>query len=247
MQQSIINNTSDEVSALYALFSTTLNGMYVSAVNMVDPTSERARLALRLNANALAVRFRGLIKEKIDQAMLNVSTLVVSLPYSVSEDDQARMSTNLELVSEDISSLISNSMRRDIDTAIGSLREFALRVDMLQASRNIGRIGAIIHVRFGLNSSVKFTQTDRLGRRYVSEGYIRTAVRGVLVRTVVESHLFVLVKSGYDLAEVVNLGSKDHGLVFSITGTTPGYESYENIVHNVFHPNSNATVEVAVP
>ncbi len=94
----------------------------------------------------------------------------------------------------------------------------------------------------------EFTVQTASGRNYKADSLVRTEARQFGYRAWLESEMERIAESS-DLAEVryADPEHENHGLVFSISGKTQGYPSFEDISEPVFHYNSKATVAPHVP
>ncbi|MFM0095673.1 hypothetical protein PQQ87_08670 [Paraburkholderia nemoris] len=133
----------------------------------------------------------------------------------------------------------------DIDAIAGanmhSLRDRlagkgAMLADMLKGAS--GGIGQLLQRKL---EKPDFKAVDASGRKWDAKTLMRTMVRDYGYQSAIEHQLAGMTG---DLAVVTYADPEhaNHGLVFSITGKTPGYPSFGQIRSKIFHPNSTAQV-----
>lgn len=221
---------------------TTIAGHFARALDSHDPTTPKARSDFRTNlARASEIFMSGIATQLQAQTYEVRNGALDAQGVVLSDPDFASLNEYLNETVEDLCGALWACIYRDDLTAERELRKVALNVDLLQSTTGMSRIGAIIKTKFGRVSGMSFVQVDRLGRKRVSESYVRSLVRRHLVLTDVETRLFAMAKQGNDLAQVLHQDGTQ-AEVFSITGASRDCPSYEEIRDTVFHPNATATV-----
>lgn len=221
---------------------TTIAGHFARVLDSHDPTTPKARSDFRTNLARASEVFMSGIATQLEAHTYEVRNSALDAQESVlSDPDFASLNEYLSETVEALCGALWACIYRDDLTAERELRKVALNVDLLQSTTGMSRIGALIKTKFGRVSGMPFVQMDRLGRKRASESFVRSLVRHHLVLTDVETRLFAMAKQGSDLAQVMRQdGTKAE--IFSITGVSRNYPSYEEIRDTVFHPNATATV-----
>jgi hypothetical protein len=137
---------------------------------------------------------------------------------------------------------VRDALRLDEDSVFSTTRKIRLKASML-AQRGMGEPVAMTFAKQGALGAIAFKRMDRAGRQWSSDIYSRTVTRGMLVTAYVDNYLMSVLSNGQDLAKTTSDEGTD--LVFSITGTTPGYPSLEEIRDTYFHPNASRLVSHA--
>ena len=92
-------------------------------------------------------------------------------------------------------------------------------------------------------ASPEFVVTATSGRSYNAIPFVKTQARQFAYQSELHLQMDALSAQG-DLAQVQydDPDHPHHGLVFSISGTTPGYPSFEALSTSVFHFNATARI-----
>lgn len=233
------------IAGHYQLMLDAMSGHLARALDSSDPTTPQMKTRLHFEnmssinmlTNSTLAAFGILESVTRDFMMAGVSDAKASLNDS-----------SLQMLTEHVGEMLENVRTgmhacalRDAATVEHELRKVALQVELLQTATGINKVGALIKVKFGKLRGLDLVQKDRVGRKRKSADFVRSMVRWHLLSAYVEAFLFGVAKSGEDLVQVVYAGDR-RGRVFSITGGTPEYPSYADIVDE-FHPNSTASVE----
>jgi hypothetical protein len=130
---------------------------------------------------------------------------------------------------------------RDTSAVLRAWTRYALNVQLL--GRNPDAI-ARARAKQGVVGSVRFSITDRAGKRWDSTLLVHTQLRWLYLLLRNEALLFTLVKSGRDTAKA-SWGDDRPAITFSITGKNAKLPSYMTVREGIFHPNSTAMVTLA--
>lgn len=241
----IIDLIADDLTGQYRVALQAIVGLYAEVLNSPDPTIVRERRRFRAGLSSLNADFIERISPMIythTAAMRDMAVVELGLP----ESEEHRFSLDVHLVAgmDSLIDEIKAILLRDSATVERNLAKFAMQVELLAMGRQISRLAILRKEKEGLVGKVAFIQTDRSARRRASEAFFRIIVRQYLLLAFVESKLFMIAKNGRDLARVV-FHDGTNGETFSITGTTGGYRSWSEVSVEIFHPNSNATVQAA--
>ena len=238
MHQAKLDAISGQCAEQYRTLLTAIVGHFAKALDSTDPTSPKVRTQFRRSLEQLSRAFLAGMVEQVKahtRELRDDALKTASRPLS---DPELRdLDEHLQDALDDLQDALRACLARDCRAAEHELRKFAHMVNLTQSSSGMSRIGAIIKVKYGRVSDFSFSQADRIGRKRVSDAFVRALIRHHLVITCVETQMFAIAKLGFDLARV-----GDTNLIISITGTTPGYESYDDVRDDLFHPNSSATV-----
>lgn len=236
-----LDQIADQFAEQYRGLLTSIVGHFARALDSHDPTTPKARSDFRQSILRSSVAFLDGMVGQIEAHTIEVRNDALStVGHALSDPDLESLNEYLRDAMDDLYASLYACLHRDDTAAERELRNFAHKVNLTQAATGMSKIGALIKTKFGRVSGLNFVQVDRLGRKRASEGFVRSLVRHHLVQTHVECQMFSIAKSGNDLAQIV-IDNKP-GAVISITGTTAGYPSYEEIRDEIFHPNSTATV-----
>lgn len=233
----------DALSAQYAGQYRTLlaaiTGLFARVLDSADPTSPKARSEFKRSLDRLARNFLAGFSDQIEVHTVDVRDAALKTVGRPLRGPELRsLNEHLQSAQDDLKASLWACLTRDCRIVERELRNFAHSVDLIQSAGGVSRVGAIIRSKFGRVSRLSFNQVDRLGRKRASDAFVGTMIRHHLVLARVESQMFSIAKAGIDLVQVQ--GADDR--VVSITGTTPGYESYDEVRDILFHPNSSATV-----
>lgn len=224
-------------------FLSSIQGTLARALDEHDPTTPKVRRDFHATLERMAhVYIEGfalqlrIMTDEVKQGAL------IAAEADLSEPELAHLNEYVDETVADLCDTMRACVGRDDRAAEQELRKIALNVDLLQSSSGMSKVGALIKAKFGRVRNLAFVQPDRLGRKRASDGFVGVMVRKHLLMTDIETRLFVFAKRGSDLAQIV-YADGDKGLVFSITGGTPGYPIYEEIKDSEFHPMSSAFVK----
>jgi hypothetical protein len=101
-----------------------------------------------------------------------------------------------------------------------------------------------ILARAGKIEGLRFRQFDKMGRQWDSARAAITAIRLHLLRVEVESCLYTLKLSGFDVV-TASWADGRQSIDFSISGSSEYVGSYMEIRDALFHPNSTAEISNA--
>lgn len=236
------DDIADLMAGQYRNVLATLSGHFAIVLDQPDPTVFRARHRLRRDMSMASNTFVTGFMTQIKSFTVTIKEgALAEFSHVLSEPDLQLLNQHVEESLDDLWVAMNALMNRDNQTVERELRRFALKVDLLQSATGISRIGALIKTKLGAVDGIRHTQPDRLGRKRASDSYVRAMVRQHMLLTDIETRLFMIAKTGGDLAVVMRDEVPDE--VFSITGNTAGFRTYDELRDEVFHPNSGATVK----
>ena len=208
---------------IYEGWLASLRGVFALALEAPDPTIQAVRNRYLASATALGVQTIGRLQDQMREIANEFGESPDSVTYGI---EQAKA-----------------QVMRDVAVGFESLRKLAFELHLAVGAR-ANFVTALIRARRNRVTDLRFEYVDRVGRKWSGARYVRTIVRHFAVTlSVVAALREIAVKS--DLAQL-KYPEPDHegdGLVFSISGATPGYPSYRELDEKgVFHPN--VTVKV---
>jgi hypothetical protein len=222
-----------------------LSGLYQSALGGPAPTAPRVRYDTGVAAQQAQVSFLGSFAPKLQQVSEDVLGSAVSESFpGLTDASREQLQRSITDARNELLGILVTSILKDAETINKGLRDFALRVDMHMNARRVSYAQAIYDVRKD-EQGLMFSQLDRGGKKWSTSNYVRTSVRGFLVKTYVESYLYGLAHRGEDAAKVVYPDQPGHlhdQAVFSITGKSDVLPSYDSLKADVWHPNTRALV-----
>lgn len=122
-----------------------------------------------------------------------------------------------------------------------SHRMKGFKINALDAVENAhGAMGLLLQRKL---STPEFNVTSASGRSFKAASFVKTQARDFAYRVWLDARMLALLPNG-DLATVVydDEHHAAHGVVFSITGDTKGYPSFEELEEPVFHFNAHARI-----
>ncbi len=148
----------------------------------------------------------------------------------------------MDLRSVDVGRKLMDGLTIDVNTVIGNLRVLQTKAMMTSLRMGVSPMLGFNMVKDGALGKLNLVRLDRAGRKWDSVVYTHAVFRGGLVWTYVEQFCLALTANGIDLAFVEG----DEGpITFSITDTTPGHASMDEIAERYFHPNASRLLSLA--
>lgn len=240
-----IDEVAEAAEKGYSAFLLQLIGSFSQAMDEPAPTAPVARAGFRRAADHSQVQTLTALATRLDQAAETlVKDAVAHANPSLSTPEIDNVFTVIEEARGALIAQIMQASEKDIDTVARSLRELSLLVDNLMHVQGSTYVSALFGAKMRLNTDFRFSQLDRLGRKYPSHHYARTSVRAFLVGTYIDTYIYALASRGVDMV-IVKHPEQDHphaGLAFSISGAIPNMPAYQDIKSEVWHPNSRALV-----
>lgn len=221
-----------------------LTGVFARTLDAKDPTAPAARADMVVQAQSLGYRFVLQFsidaREALDDA---VSRAIRDSGFEVSAEMVAEMDEYAASVADELTMKMYGVVAANVSTITREQRAIALQTSLL-TTRGMTRFGALIQTRLGRVAELDYRIADRAGRKWASRDYVTNMVRHALLQAYVEAYVYILGKNGADTAMVVYDDPEHdrHGMVFSITGQTEEFPSYESIKDKIWHPNSTASV-----
>jgi len=205
----------------YELFLFALSGQYLS---QVAPGAEVSPMHINaFERTALELR----------QTFLKTATRsIVEVVSGVSVDAVKALSDNFETE-------LAQITRQNIDSLVTRLK--GMKIQALDAVGEVhGAMGLLLQQKL---ATPEFTVTAVSGRTFKAAPFVKSQTRQFAYQTWLYAQMVALSWEG-DLAQVVydDPGHENNGLVFSMSGATPGYPSFDEIAGTIFHYNATAKI-----
>lgn len=229
----------------YRAFLLQIVGIYAQMLDQPAPTAPASRAGFASNATLAQSLMLTAVTKVIDDS---IDRVLAGIAESAGAALSAAQAENVSgIITEARNALVGQLMQssqRDIEVATHALRQFSLQVESMMNAKKIPYVAAVINTRLMLDPGLRFLQLDRGGKNWDSSTFAKTAVRGFLVRTYVETYLYQLASRGIETAKVVyeDPTHKNAGLLFSVADAAGTLPTYESIKNEVWHPNSRALV-----
>lgn len=219
-----LDNLASLITEEHELFLTALNGEYLAQTQRGEVSLlqvKELKTWAGKQAGALAARVSNDLLEMLPSLGLTVETreyataeaLVHGFVVDFSKVLTANRATAVEALMDGRNEL-GKSMKRSMGVGVGQL--------MLKKMQRLD-----------------FRVLDPANRKWDANRFVSFLTRELAYR--LKLHVQVQGIVG-DLAEVFSPDHEEDGMIFSITGASPGYPSLESINKSVFHPNSKAEI-----
>lgn len=223
----IFNDFADRLTREYEMYLIGLTGRYLSLIAPGVDVSPWAIGQLRAGAEMLRKTFLTIANRTVQDFLTQVSA------DGMREQTQAFMDRVANMTAQNIT-LLTDRMKGVNDTALNAFK-----------SSMHGAMGLLLQRQL---TNPEYTVTTDSGRTYQAAPLMKTEARQFGYQHWLIAEMQKLSWQG-DLAKVVypDPEHENHGLVFSMSGATPGYPSFEDLQDSVFHYNSTATIAPHVP
>lgn len=241
----MIQNTLTELAQAagwrYSNFEMALQGAVHQTMNHRAPTAPQAKTMFHAQAiniaNALIHSEKKLTEanrqEIVDQA---VEQALYDLDVENFPGDKREILDQMTANARDayIGALIAQT-GRDIADAKAYLRNFALEIAMTVDSTGHSYSAAVVKAKEHRKAGMSFAFTDRAGKKWQADRYIRVLSRQFLLTVYNEAYLYVISQFGWTTAS-------DGETRFSFAGDPGNLPRYEDVKKDLFHPNSSRVV-----
>jgi hypothetical protein len=242
------DKAADEAQSIIHNYQLALVGLYQTVLQGPAPTSPRARYQMSDEIQRAEHSVLSTFTSKLQAASELVLDEALSSSFpGLSDAAREQIKGSITDARNDLNGVILQAILKDAEQTNRALRDFALKVDMAMNAARISYSQALYNVR-NQQDGMTYFQVDRTGKRWATTNYVKTSVRGFLVKTYVEGYLYGLAHKGDDLAKVVYPEDPEHlhnGTVFSITGSSQALPAYQTIKGEIWHPNTRALVSNA--
>lgn len=213
----------ERAQGIYDGWLASLRGVFALALEAPDPTIRAVRNRYLASAKALGALTIDRLRQQMREIAKEHDESVDSVTYALEQ--------------------VKAQIMRDIAAGLESLRKLAFELQLSVGAR-ANFVTALIRARRNRVTDLRFEYVDRTGRKWSGARYVRTVVRHFAVTLSVLAALRKI-SAKSDLARL-QYPSSDHeneGLIFSISGATPGYPSYRELdEQGIFHPNTTVRV-----
>lgn len=129
--------------------------------------------------------------------------------------------------------------RQNIDSLVTRLK--GAKTQALDAVGEVhGAMGLLLQQKL---ATPEFTVKAVSGRTFQAAAFVKSQARQFAYQTWLQQQMVAFSWEG-DLAQVIydDPGHENNGLIFSMSGATPGYPSFDEIADTVFHYNATAKI-----
>lgn len=210
----------------YQLFLFALSGQYLGLATSGIEASPATVMQLQRSGAALRETF-------LDAANRNVADFVAAIGMDAQDASIGGFAAQM-----------SEFTRQNIDTLVARIK--GVKTDTLDAMGEMhGAMGLLLQKKL---STPEFKLVTASGRSFEAASLVRSQARDFAYQASIRAEL-ARFAAYTDLARVVypDPEHKGHDAVFSITGKTAGYPSFQEIAMKVFHYNATAGVTDHVP
>lgn len=220
-----LTNASSIIAESHELFIYALQGRYMMGQQpgkTMTPRDIRSiELAASKSRDALQARVSDDVREMVETLAATVDPTVGEVLRGLGDNFLLNLNA---ILASNVETLVKNM--KVGRSALG---------DMLTRGAT-GAIGQLVQSRA---TSIEFKVSDTAGRQWYATRLVSFMAREMAYRMKLAKQIADLPT---DLASVFNPDHDEDGLVFSATGKTPGYPTFEELRQSVFHPNSTAEV-----
>jgi hypothetical protein len=209
------------LKAEYELFLFALSGRYLSLMAPGADVSPMSINQFEQSARELRATFLQSANRAIVEQVSNVSVDEVTALAQGFGEEMARVSA------ENIGTLVT--------------RMKGVKVNALDAVNNAhGAMGLLLQQKL---ATPEFNVTSASGRTFKAAPFVKAQARHFAYRTWLYQQMVGFSWEG-DLAQVIydDPTHDNDGLVFSMSGATPGYPSFDDLIDTVFHYNAKAKI-----
>ncbi len=237
----------ERASERYLLVLQSLRGILAQALNRPDPSASALRSFIREEAIRIAEVFLESEHREIIANMQSIACLASADAFRSLGADVVRNESSgavVELLDAQEKYLLSEiavQLERDIAGLLKHWHMAALQIHRLERLYRLSREAAIARFRISEQQKLKFWFKDRHGRRYPSQKYVRTVMRGALLDLAVNAFLGVMADAGVSQLAVIHQDTKHSYFGLTVSVVDDGVDPFiEDVRDDVFHPNSEA-------
>jgi hypothetical protein len=142
-------------------------------------------------------------------------------------------------LTRDFGEQLADASAQNIDSLATRMK--GMKVNALDAVGDVhGAMGLLLQSKL---ATPEFNVVTASGRTFKAAPLVRSQARHFAYQTWLYQQMVSQSWEG-DLAQVVydDPNHDNHGLVFSMSGATPGYPSFDDLIEGVFHYNANAKI-----
>jgi len=223
----IFNDFASRLAREYGLFLSALTGRYLSMMSPGTEVSPMSIAQMQSAGDAMRRTYMELADRSVRDFVAQMSgEAMVEATKDFLKRIDSMTAQNIELLVDRMKGMKNNALDAVKENMHGSMGLLLQRQLM----------------------NPEYTVKTASGRTYEALGLMTTEARHFAYRTWLHAEMAKLSWTG-DLAEVryADPEHKNNGLVFSMSGNTLGYPSFEDIADRVFHYNSTATIAPHVP
>jgi hypothetical protein len=239
----------EAAGARYLSMVMTWRGLYAQALAGGDFATPRAAQSLKDQAYAVARSFLKTEEALLDEAFASIAlrarrdALLDASAALGADSDAARTGELLSAFSHYALVEITVQIERDVAHMMQRLRSAALVSEAAARAQAISRNAAQMQYRLRHGDELRFYFKDRSNRKWPSQKFVRTVVRGTLLETYNQVVMASLSEQRIDRARIVHPDASSRWQGAEIT-LAPNVDlpTYEEVRDEVFHPNSEAVL-----
>lgn len=244
----LLDELSVKAGERYVNFLMSLRGVLAST-RSTPPKDTRAFSAIRTGSYEVARVYMDTEIEFLDRDLNRLQEHARALVRTEVLSGPPSSTYALSDYSEEIVTWFRQELRsqieRDINSAVQKRREIILDATITSRTKGVPLLEAY-ELALTRREGVNFYFTDRSGRRYPSQKFIRQLFRHTLLTAAVET--FALEAASYGVTELeITHPDKNHsfnGELITLV-ETPNVLTLADVRDDVFHPNSNAFLRTA--
>jgi hypothetical protein len=236
----------------HAMLLKSFVGMLALALESKDPLGATARMVMLKQASAASAHFIGRFDADMEAAVNAIVNAAVhdSGAYASPAMNRQRMNDVLDhgrAVYLDLVASMQAVVNGNVGQLLTELRKIRLSASMLQVSRGMTPVGAMMKTRMGRLEEMNFTTPDAAGRKWQSGTFVQALVSKALLQLYTDCFVFCAAVQGDKEIRVIYADSNHagHGGVLTILGD--GEDCYETNKDAIWHPNSTAGVQRVHP
>ena len=242
MNSNRLSSAAQRAGLRYKVFLTGLESLFIEFSLSPNPGSSSVKVRATARGYELANSYLAeeifVIKAAVTQESEDaVQVTLRSLDISDTETD-SDVVEHTDAIAVELEGALRVQLERDIAAMCSELRHTALRAQLTASAGGITRKSALAAMR---SASPTFQFTDRVGKRWASEKYIRTVWRLALVMAWNETAMLTMAERGVVQATIEHSDESftERGTVISLADSTTSV-MWDQVRDDVFHPNTSA-------
>ena len=251
MIQDEFDRLSEEFKRSYRVFSLSLTGLFNETIAGKNPDSPKAIAELNRDVRESAISYYQTASILLEQMTKKVVEAAEKDYLKQSGVDNIPIDVQIRIESwyknsglDEIRSQVWNGISRDITTVNKEIRRFAFSLENAIKINGIDRGSALVRARSFFKPNLTYKYVDRANRKWPTERYIGTTIRGHLLTSYNETMVILISEFHDGLGKIIykDKDHKGHGEIITTVLNGSDLRDYETIRQKVFHPNSTAVI-----
>lgn len=247
----LIESATKQFEAQYQLYQRALVGLLATSVRGDSSLMRAARINFLTETETLAsntkeamfsrVGFPSVVWALVDQAIEDSASDIAS-------DTHDAIVESATMVISDLEKSVEDSLHIDAARVLHRFRQFQTDATFWVLVKRTSTSYAVIKSGMKALENIEFRRVDASGRNILTVLSSYYDVRQALLRVYIDTYLYALAAEGVTVAALDPSDSRDErdGLVFTFgTEPQPSIPTYEDMVRDVWHPNSTILVRRA--